>query len=489
MPIPWVRRILLLLLLSGCTQPRPLALPLASSPGALSERIIAPADPAPELAETVMAAVPRFEAGSPETQIFNLVEAIQYALANNPRLRATQAAILRAEGGMQVAFAPFLPEVNFSYRYVGFTNEVQPTSETLDSVLGFGPGTQFFGDGELRLQWTLWDFGRTASRYGQAVTRREIAELRLERARQTIAYDVSQTYFRVLQARAARLVQQESLRRAEAILQDTKTRREGGVADRDDVLRAEVQLSEVRERLVITSQAELDAVARLNLALGRNVSLPLQVIDWEAQPAFSMTLPDALQVAVEQRREITIARKIVAEQTYGLEAARADFRPRIFVKGLVARIDGIGVETEDVQAAGIHFEQMLYAGQRRLGERTAAQAEVEAATANAQSICDSIALEVNLAYRDIASARQRIELGRISVEQARENLRLVTVKYRNGNATPTDLVDAETALTRSQQRYHTAIFENLASLSRLEYALGVAPGTLLGVPSPCALIQ
>ena len=58
-------------------------------------------------------------------------------------------------------------------------------------------------------------------------------------------------------------------------------------------------------------------------------------------------------------------------------------------------------------------------------------------------------------------------------------MRLVRVKYRNGNATPTDIVDAETTLTRSQQRLKSTLYTHLAALSRLDYAVGQAQGTLL----------
>src|SRR5262249_6658106 len=49
--------------------------------------------------------------GEPTT--FALPDAIAYALQNNPRLRSARAAIERARGQEQVAFAPFLPQLDF----------------------------------------------------------------------------------------------------------------------------------------------------------------------------------------------------------------------------------------------------------------------------------------------------------------------------------------------------------------------------------------
>ncbi|HEV3444742.1 MAG TPA: TolC family protein, partial [Gemmataceae bacterium] len=115
----------------------------------------------------------------------------------------------------------------------------------------------------------------------------------------------------------------------------------------------------------------------------------------------------------------------------------------------------------------------LYTGGKHQGELRAAAADIEAAIAEGQAILDAISLQVNLAYRGVVAAKERIDLSRTAVVQAQENLRLVRVRYRNGNATPTDIVDSESALTRSQQRFFSATYTYLAALARLDYSVGV----------------
>ena len=90
-------------------------------------------------------------------------------------------------------------------------------------------------------------------------------------------------------------------------------------------------------------------------------------------------------------------------------------------------------------------------------------------------MCDLIAFEVNDAYRAVEAARKSIELARPAVAQARENLRLVTLRYKNGNATPTDIVDAQNSLTRAEQDLYTSQYDYLAALVRMDYATGTTP--------------
>ena len=458
------------------------------SPAAILERMTVAPAAVQALDETVTRrqrtpVVRSEEAGAEAAPLppLSLADAIALGLEANPRLKMAAAALARADGQEIVAFAPFLPELDFYSRYGATSANLSPGAP--GPVGGILADTlvnpHSFVQAELGLQWTIWDFGRTSSRYGQAVSRHRIAKLQLARAEQTIAFDVSAAYVNVLLAQASRLVQEQAIRQAEATLQDAKARRQGGVADRDDVLRAEVQVSVAQENLVMAQEAEFAAIARLNHTLGRNAALPVELVDWQAQPRFERSLVDCLQTAVEARQEVRAAQEAVAVAQGGLDAAEAEFLPRIYIRADVGHVDGSGIRTGWQEGMAIHLDHKLYAGRRRQGEEYAAAAEVRAAVASAQSVFDTITLEVNLAYRGQRATQERIRLTEPAVTQARENLRLVRVKYKNGNATPTDVVDAETTATRAQQRYYAAIYDHLTALARLEYAMGTPQGCLV----------
>ena len=167
-----------------------------------------------------------------------------------------------------------------------------------------------------------------------------------------------------------------------------------------------------------------------------------------------------------------MARLAVAAAQEGREAARGEFRPRIYVRSSIGNTSGENVETGWQEGAGLHVEAPLFAGGRHRGDLRSADAELEAAVADAQAILDAISLQVNVAYRGVIASRERIELARTAVVQSKENLRLVLIRYGNGNATPTDIVDGQAAMTRSQQRFFSATYTYLAALARLNYALG-----------------
>lgn len=439
----------------------------------------------PENAPPAAAAEPAEPAEPAGTPHFTLPEAVDYGLKNNPRLAAALAAIERARGQEQVAFSPFLPQVAL-LNHAGVTSpRLGPAAAGNTGIIISGPEfIHTFAQTSLELEWTLYDFGRTAGRHHQAVQRSRIAELQSIRAEQTVGFDVATAYLHVLRAAAFRRVQEEAIRRIEASLKDTKARRAAGVAEKDDVLRVEVLLAAAQEDLDTARETELAALAQLNNVMGRNASCPLQVVDWSAEPPLTLTVVQALEVAANLRPEIRGAQHAVAAAQAGRDAAAAEFLPRVFTLASVGGTTGEHVARGDQEGAGLRLDVPLYTGGRHRGELHAADAEVQQTLAEARSVLDSVTLQVTLAHLAASTARKKIEHDRPAIAEARENLRLVRNRYRNGDATPTDIVDAETALTGAELRLASATYEYLAALVRLDYALGNPLGRSLG--PPCA---
>lgn len=473
--------LLLCLLLGGCPswQHQPAPLPPEVTEAGVRARLVIPTERGAD-SERIERAAFEPEPQS-EPSVFTLGDAVDYARRHNPRLRSVRATLDGAKGQEEVAFAAFLPEVGI-YGQSGATSSNQgPGVPTYTGfLLSDGTGAHSYAQGLVGLQWMVYDFGRRAARYHQVSARQRIAEFHLTRADQTVQFDAAVAYLDILLARASLRVQEDAIRQAEATLKDARSRFTGGVADPDDVLRAEVQLSESRDGLVRAQEAKLVATAQLNNVMGRNAALPLTIAEVGLpMGASGVSLARSLELAADLRPEIQFSRQAVVAAQESVAAAKAAFRPNIFVRGATGGVEGGNVRTGWQNGIGLHLEVPLYTGGRLSGDVHAAEAEVSAAVADAQVIVDRVSLEVTQAFQAEVAAGQRLELSQTAVVEAQENLRLVRVKYRNGNATPTEIVDAETTLTRSQQRLKTALYTYLATLARLDYAVGQPQGTIL----------
>lgn len=421
-----------------------------------------------------------------------LDEAKQLALRLNPQLAAARAAVAAAQGNEEVAFSGYLPTFAANSGYQAFSSRVGGLSDGPKGrlinlpVRGFGPGVQDFTVTDLQMKWVVWEFGRQCAQHGQSLLKLQMAKLQCERARQTMEFDVSQAYYQVLQTSEALRIAEQAGKRAEAFLKDARELMRRGELSLEDTLRAEAQAKEVKQQIDDAhNQAEL-AVVTLNRAIGLNVNAPTRVVDRrEAPPAFELSLKDCLQLAVEQRPEFLIVQKAILASETDVTIARADFLPVVTIQSTYSNVTGTRVENANVGTGGIFLNYDLYTGGKRKGRLETAHAEVRAACAQAQQICDGIAYEVHVAYRGASETHDRIGVAQAAVAQARENVRLINERYRKGEAKPPDVIDAQTVLRQAEQTLNASYQECRTALARLEYAVG-SPITSTNVPVPTA---
>jgi outer membrane protein len=206
------------------------------------------------------------------------------------------------------------------------------------------------------------------------------------------------------------------------------------------------------------------------------VNAPTSVVETSDVPPFTHSLPACLQTAVGLRREFQVARQSIQVADEGRQVARADFAPRIVAEGSAFDFQQAAPRGHADLAVGfIKLEWGLFEGGKRVAELRVADSKIRAAMAQAESIADTIAFQVTEAYRTMITARLAIDRSRPAVAQAEENYRLVRARAKVGDATSSEITDAQSTLTRAQQAYLNSIHDYLIALARLEYAMGVAP--------------
>jgi outer membrane protein len=433
----------------------------------------------------------------PLTLLLTLPDAIALAFQQQPRLRASLESIEQARGREDIAFAAFLPALTTGYSAGGFNLNAGGEQVSVGQLPGFTfiPALGAIPVGlniktgyelaELKLQWLVCDFGRRMGRYNQAGLAADIAQLQTLRAYQTVANDVAVAYYQVLRARSLHRIARESVRRAEDDLDVERKLEKRGVVEREKVLRAEVGLAQAQRALDVAEEAEAVAVAALNLAIGLNVSAPTGVVDTAEAPPFTLSLADCLQAAVGGRRELQVARQSVQAAQEGSRVARADFAPRIVAEGYLNDFQQSNPRGHANLALGlIKLEWGVFEGGKRVAELRVADSRIREALAQAESIADTIAFQVNQAYRQMIAARKGIDRSRPAVDQARETYRLVVARSRRGDATPAELTEAQAGLTRAEQDYANSLYDYLTALERLQYAMGTTATPLTPAAHP-----
>jgi outer membrane protein len=86
---------------------------------------------------------------------------------------------------------------------------------------------------------------------------------------------------------------------------------------------------------------------------------------------------------------------------------------------------------------------------------------------------DNVSLEVQRYDLAVRRAAEKIEVASVAVDQAEENARTTSDKFKSGLATSLDLLDADVALLQARTNYTGALVEYELARARLNRAIGL----------------
>jgi outer membrane protein len=413
-----------------------------------------------------------------------LEDAVQLALDKNPALRASaeEAEVARARVGQQRA--AWFPRLDFSQGFTRGNNPVYvfgtlltqrqftAANFALSGLNAPTPLDNFLT--RLEGQMLLFDWRRTALRISGAKKMLSAAELQTEQDRQDLILRVVRAYYDVVVARENLAAAREALRSAEANEQRVRTMAEAGLVVTSDLLSAQVQRAQMRERVI---RAE-NAVELARLALGREMGVEPAAM---REPNATLSEPPPTTLAAEEWERIALAERPAlraaelqerAAET-GSKLAKAEFGPKL---GLFANVErdaeALGGPSGTNWTAGARLEINIFAGGADRYRAAEAQARERQAESQLEWFRSGVRLETRQAYLETLAARQRAEAARDAVEQARESLRIVQNRYEAGLTTITELLRAQTAQLEARTMYLSALHDAQVARAQLERAAG-----------------
>ena len=303
----------------------------------------------------------------------------------------------------------------------------------------------------------------------------------LAKDRAELVYAVKNAYWGLAKALQVEAVVRKNVRQVAERLKDVRAFFEQGLLVRNEVLRAELQLSNA-ELMAIDAR---DGVEVARTALASLIGLPL---DAEIEPmttaeSHAARGPEAapaalIDRALQDRPELRAADLRVRASEAGLKAARAGFYPQVALAGnyyylrpnarYMPALDKFK-GTWDVGLA-VSFDLWNWGQTKRQAEQAKAQA---AQARDARAVLeDQAVLEVTQSRLALARAREKTVVAAAAVVQADENLRLVRERFRQGVALNTEVLDAEVFLLQARLARTQAGIDQVLAQARLEKALG-----------------
>lgn len=287
---------------------------------------------------------------------------------------------------------------------------------------------------------------------------------------------VANAYIGVLRAESNKKVADSNLDSLMAHAADVEDMFKAGLVPRNDHLAAQVALADAQQRhLQATNQLDI-ARAAYNRGLDR--PLDTQVIVENKSPVVQIDFPapdleSLTAMALERRPELAGMDEGAIALRAQADATKARGLPQVALSGGYSYMENQFLNQEDYWMVGVGVRWDLYDSGRTRHAADALSRRARALSQDRRNMESVVALQVRQSWLDLSESRQRLKAVARSVEQSEENLRVVRDRYRNGEGTNTEVLDAQALSNLSKQNYDNARYDIELSRIRLARAVGL----------------
>lgn len=411
-----------------------------------------------------------------------LEQAVRLALAQNPSVRAADAAAREAAERVAQARAGFLPRVSV---LESWQRGNQPVFVFSSLLAGRHFGPEHFRIGTLNrpdaidhframvvTEQPVIDGGRARAAVKAAGLGRSLAALDAGRLAADLTLQTTRAYGQVPQAQAASRAADAAVLAAEEDVRRAARRRDAGFDTDASVLALDEHLAQMRERQIRAHQDEAIARAELNRLMGLDLDRVYALADVPLPVLPSLDLHALEAEALASRPEMTQARLRQELALAQRAAATADLLPQVSLQVGVELNGGAFGDRTSAWLAGVGVSWTVFSAGASQARRRETVFAVERARSEREEVEAAVRVEARSALARLEAARAREASGRAAVEQAHESQRIVRERYDAGLAPAGDLLRANLAVLDAASLRVDAIVAMVVAAAELDRAVG-----------------
>lgn len=297
-------------------------------------------------------------------------------------------------------------------------------------------------------------------------------KLDLADARDMIVRAVAQLYLNAESSSARAAAAQSRVNDSTTLYKLAKDKHDAGTATGVDVLRAEVQLANDKQALLVAqNDVELSLIA-LARAMGMSPGTPLELAETlQFQPLpqeEAVTLvPEALSVRADYL-SLARQREALVEQQ---RANHARSYPKLSVNG---NYGGIGRSVGGIQGTGLIQGQVDFTlfDRDRNGEAAQIAAQIRTVDDRIADLRRGVEEDVREALLNLESASEQVSVAKDGQRLAQRELEMAQDRFQQGTANNVEVVTAQDELARAEENYIVAVSSHVDAKFALARALG-----------------
>ena len=417
----------------------------------------------------------------------SLQKCIEISLRNNPDFSAVKYDVEAASARFEGAKSALWPKISVVGGYTHYNDKIRLVQAAYNGEPGLF--TADIASEDIVLALPLFSGGKDWNNIKATDLLSLSAENKMAFSREELIFNVTSLYMSILaEEHVIRALEfsyaalEEQAKRITSLINEQK-------AANVDLLRAEVRLADVREKIIL--EKNVYATTRLSLInmLGTPIDEKKLSLSDQLLPPMTTTVDNQyeLKEVLKKRKDYQAALNSLDAQSKNIAIAQAAFLPTVGLKAAYGQRQTVGPyltvldskrnpidlkENVEVASVGVVFEIPLFEGGNTMAKVREEKSKFMAAKNRLEKLEKQIDLEVRSATLQLQSAVSRISSTKKAVEQAKESYRIESMKYDLGKGTILDTLNAQSELITAQVNYYKALADYNIYSAKLRFATG-----------------
>ncbi|OGB64136.1 MAG: hypothetical protein A2Y94_15535 [Caldithrix sp. RBG_13_44_9] len=426
-------------------------------------------------------------------EILTLNDCVKIALENNSDLNTSRNLTKMAQLGVRGSYSNILPSVdaNFQGGYMKFG----PSSPYLsDEVVGIDSVTgEYIYDqvsrqdparsrdsysASISISQNIFDGGYWWNNIRRSKTLNEAGKYELKLSENQVMKFVSQYYYNLLKDIKLLEVDSLAVKRSQDQVDRTQSMFEIGSVAQVDVYRARVNLGQDQITYLNQKNTLRQSEQLLNLAIGRDPLIPVQIDTMVVFEPRTVTLQDLLDVAVENQPALQSQKLNVKSAEFSVALSKSPFWPSLGARFNYSRDhDELEKVFSDFDqnwsySIGIGVSWNLFNGFSDHVNYQTTKLQLNNARLDLENYQRTLRSDVRKLFNSYNAILEIVEINIKNLEAAREEFRLADERYRLGSGTSLELREAQVNLTQAEQILVAAEYNAIITYIELAEAVG-----------------
>lgn len=326
----------------------------------------------------------------------------------------------------------------------------------------------------------IYTGGKLKAEEDKAEVETEIADLRIKKEERDVKLEIITAYLNALHLEEQQALINEKMHEDTLVIRQTEKLKQNGAVTYNDVLRTKLQLSnhQMAYSELEKDYAILEHQIKTILALPEEADFSISTKELLSAVSYTGELNDLVEEAYKKSEVLHISKKEIELKELDKKIVRSNVLPKISGGG------EYGYSYPNFMffppepylyrfgAVGVNLKMPLSNFYKNKVKMKMVNKQISEARIEVEEREELIRHDVFAAQRKLDEVNKKIKIAEEAIGQAKENYRIVKVKYSNQLSLITELIDADNAWLEAESNLISLQINKQLKYYQLQYILG-----------------